>query len=123
MSHPDAPFLALVDTMHSMSPLPAPLPLLPDPAEAAVSEQTFPPIANSLDSTPIPNTSMPPPRISSPEPLDLSELESMRARVQEYTLTLDPTNQRESDLAAMVRPLRPPQPSFPERMLYKRYCA
>ena len=103
-SHPDAPPLALDDIIHTMSPSPTPQSLPPEPPPPALPEQIFPPVADSLDSTPVPDTSMPPPRIPSPEPLDLSELESMRARVQEYTLTLDSTNQRESDLAAMVRP-------------------
>ncbi|KAI0737693.1 hypothetical protein C8Q80DRAFT_298022 [Daedaleopsis nitida] len=100
MALPDGPALALDDIIHNMSPSPAPQPLPPEPAV----EQTFPPIANTIDTPSIMDTPVLPPRIQSPEPLDHSELEFMRTRVQQYSLTASSSNPRESELAAMVRP-------------------
>ncbi|KAI0677171.1 hypothetical protein C8Q78DRAFT_72757 [Trametes maxima] len=78
ISTSETPALALDDILHTMSPSPAPQPLPQEPLA-------------------IPT--MLPPRVSSPEPLDYSELESLRTRVQEYALSPNP---RESELAATV---------------------
>ena len=102
MAAQDGPVLALDDIMHTMSPSPAPQTLPPDPGPSTLPAQTFSPITNGLDNGPLAEHIMPPPRMPSPESLDHPELESMRARVQQYTLTLDSANQRESELAAMV---------------------
>ncbi len=103
MATQDGPALALDDILHTLSPSPAPLTLPPDPGPSTLAAHTFPPTANGVDSGLLAGHTVPPPRIPSPEPLDYSELEAMRARVQQYTLATDPANQRESELAAMVR--------------------
>ncbi len=95
MAIPDGPALALDDILRTLSPSPPPAPqhFPPDTTQPM-------PIADNAQITPIIESSTPPHRIPSPEPLDHSELAYMRARAQ----ALDHSSEREFELAAMVRP-------------------
>ncbi|KAL1944117.1 hypothetical protein VTO73DRAFT_3302 [Trametes versicolor] len=95
----DAPALALDDIFHTMSPSPTPQPLPPEPSTSTLSEHPFSFDANPPHSVPITDYSTHVPRTHSPEPLDYSELEVMRARVQECALS---HSAREAEFAAMV---------------------
>ena len=106
MSTPDgpAPALALDDILHTMSPSPAPPSPLPQPGPSTLPEHALSQTPNYIpESHLIADTSLHPPRMSSPEPLDHPELESMRARAHHYSLSSNTTSERESELAAMVR--------------------
>ncbi|KAI0355314.1 hypothetical protein OH77DRAFT_1589795 [Trametes cingulata] len=96
----DAPALALDDILHAMSPSPTPQPLQPEPSTSTLPEQqfTFAP-ATDLEHASIVDSTIHSTRETSPEPMEYTELESMRARVQEYALSHNP---REAELAAMV---------------------
>lgn len=96
----DAPALALDDIFHTMSPSPTPQPLPPEPSTSTLPEHHFSFESNALHNPSITDYSMQLPRTSSPEPLDYSELQAMRARVQECALS---HNAREAEFAAMVR--------------------
>ncbi|CDO69594.1 hypothetical protein BN946_scf184759.g34 [Trametes cinnabarina] len=96
----DAPALALDDIMHSMSPSPTPAPRPPEPSSSTSSDIRLSPNASGLGTGPTMDNVMLPPRVSSPEPLEYSELEALRTRMHEYTLS---SNVREAELAGMVR--------------------
>ncbi|KAL7282683.1 hypothetical protein ACG7TL_004157 [Trametes sanguinea] len=82
-----------------MSPSPTPLPLPPEPSSSTYSHPQFAAASSHLDTASIMDTAMLPPRISSPEPFEYSELESLRVRMQEYALS---PNATEAELAALV---------------------
>lgn len=96
----DAPALALDDIFHTMSPSPTPQPLPPEPSTSTLPEHHFSFDGNTSHNAPITDYIAHIPRTHSPEPLDYSELEAMRARVQECALS---HNAREAEFAAMVR--------------------
>ncbi|OJT09520.1 hypothetical protein TRAPUB_14019 [Trametes pubescens] len=82
-----------------MSPSPTPQPLPPEPSTSTLPEHHFSFESNALHNPSITDYSMQLPRTSSPEPLDYSELQAMRARVQECALS---HNAREAEFAAML---------------------
>ncbi|OSD04461.1 hypothetical protein PYCCODRAFT_98720 [Trametes coccinea BRFM310] len=100
IANSDAPALALDDLIHSMSPSPTPLPLPPEPSSSTYSHPQFAAASSHLDTASIMDTAVLSPRISSPEPFEYSELESLRVRMQEYALS---PNATEAELAALVR--------------------
>ncbi|KAH9854956.1 hypothetical protein C2E23DRAFT_901871 [Lenzites betulinus] len=89
----DPPALALDDILHPMSPSPTPL-----PPESSSSVQRFLFDPNDLP-TSIMHLAAQEHRATTPEPVDYDELESMRARVQEFALSHRTV---EAELAAMV---------------------